>query len=261
MVGPGDIVVDCTGCKSLLRDHLAPHAGAAVEGANTVSIQLEHAIVATFLFGGPYVCNELCKYYKNVENLAYKFIPAVGRTYYDGDVSHVTGIVGISDEEYAEMPARFDGALLRSQYPHVAASMDRFIDKVKQEAQGDVIGETRHHPDTADPLPRPQRHQPQVARHGRTTRSQRRRCFCVGDSAIGSPYFQSISLGFECAMFLAGLLAQRDLPLRDVFDRYELQNYKQWLRVYMRSKMIKHNKDLFETVDDKLGLLGKLHIY
>jgi hypothetical protein len=26
--------------------------------------------------------------------------------------------------------------------------------------------------------------------------------FLVGDSAIGSPYFQSISLGFECAMFL-----------------------------------------------------------
>ena len=260
MVGPGDIVVDCTGCKSLLRDHLAPHAGPAVEGANTVSIQLEHAIVATFLFGGPYVCNELCKYYKNVENLAYKFIPAVGRTHYDGDVSHVTGIVGISDEEYAEMPARFDGALLRSRYPHVAASMDRFIDKVKQEAQGDVIGET-------DII-----RIPLILYRARNATSRKWRdmpdhpfartpVFLVGDSAIGSPYFQSISLGFECAMFLAGLLARRDLPLRDVFDRYELQNYKQWLRVYMRSKMIKHNKDLFETIDDKLGLIGKLHIY
>ena len=30
-----------------------------------------------------------------------------------------------------------------------------------------------------------------------------------------------------------------------MFDRYELYTYKQWLRVYMRSKMIKHNKDLF----------------
>jgi hypothetical protein len=29
----------------------------------------------------------------------------------------------------------------------------------------------------------------------------------------------------------------------------------------MRSKMIKHNKDLFESVDDPLGLLTKLHIY
>jgi hypothetical protein len=80
-------------------------------------------------------------------------------------------------------------------------------------------------------------------------------------SAIGSPYFQSISLGFECAMFLAGLIAQRDLPLRDMLDRCELYIYKQWLRVYMRSKMIKHNKDLFESIDDPLALLDLLHIY
>jgi hypothetical protein len=62
-------------------------------------------------------------------------------------------------------------------------------------------------------------------------------------------------------MYLAGLLAQRDLPLRDTLDRYELLIYKQWLRVYMRSRMIKHNKDLFESLDDTLALLGKLHIY
>lgn len=35
----------------------------------------------------------------------------------------------------------------------------------------------------------------------------------------------------------------------------------QWLRVYMRSKMIKHDKDLFESLDDPLALLDKLHIY
>jgi len=62
--------------------------------------------------------------------------------------------------------------------------------------------------------------------------------FVAGDAAVGLPYFQSISLGLECAMFLAGLLAQRDLPLRDLLDRYELYADKQWLRVYMRSKMI-----------------------
>ena len=74
--------------------------------------------------------------------------------------------------------------------------------------------------------------------------------FLAGDSAIGSPYFQSISLGFECAMYLAGLISQRDMPHRDMLDRYELYMYKQWLRVYMRSKMIKHNKDMFECIDD-----------
>jgi hypothetical protein len=84
--------------------------------------------------------------------------------------------------------------------------------------------------------------------------------FLAGDSAVGSPYFQSILLGFECAMFLAGLIAQRGLPLQVMLERYELYIYKQWLRVDMRSK-IKHNKDLFEPLDDPLALLQKLHIY
>ena len=47
----------------------------------------------------------------------------------------------------------------------------------------------------------------------------------------------------------------------EMLDRYELYMYKQWLRVYMRSKMIKHNKDLFECIDDPFALLDKLHIY
>ena len=62
-------------------------------------------------------------------------------------------------------------------------------------------------------------------------------------------------------MYVAGLLAQRDLPPTRCSTRYELHVYKQWLRVYMRSKMIKHNKDLFESLDDPLALLEKLHIY
>jgi hypothetical protein len=85
--------------------------------------------------------------------------------------------------------------------------------------------------------------------------------FLAGDSAIGSPYFQSISLGFECAMFLAGLIAQRGVALEDKLDRYERYIYRQWLRVYMQSKMIKNNKDLFQSLDDPVALLGKLHIY
>ena len=59
----------------------------------------------------------------------------------------------------------------------------------------------------------------------------------------------------------SGAPRERDLPLRDLLDRYELYNDKQWLRVYMRSKMIKHNKDLFESLDDPLALLDKLPIY
>ncbi len=262
MLEPGDILIDCTGSKSLLRDHLAAGSDEVEGGRNTLSIRLEYALVITFLYGQTYDCNEYCKYYKNIENAHYKFIPMVHRTHADGGVSHVTGIVNITAEDYEAMPSRFDGEWLRSNFPDVAQSMDRFIDKIKQETHGEVLGDLEilripldlyrarnatsrqwlatgpsDHPFASSPV------------------------FLAGDSAIGSPYFQSISLGFECAMYLAGLIAQRDLLLGEMFARYELYIYKQWLRVYMQSKMIKHNKDLFECVDDPLALLDKLHIY
>jgi 2-polyprenyl-6-methoxyphenol hydroxylase-like FAD-dependent oxidoreductase len=262
MLRPGDVLIDCTGSRSLLRDHLVPGSDKVDEGANTLKVRLEYALVITFLYGQPYDCNQYCKYYKNIENPHYKFIPMVHRTHYDGSVSHVTGIINISAEDFEAMPSRFDGEWLRGNFPGVAQSMDRFIDMIKQETQGEILGDleilripldlyrarnaTSRQFLMADPSNHP---------------FAESSVFLAGDSAIGSPYFQSISLGLECAMFLAGLLAQRDLPVRDMLDRYELYIYKQWLRVYMRSKMIKHNKDLFESIDDPLALLEKLHIY
>jgi 2-polyprenyl-6-methoxyphenol hydroxylase-like FAD-dependent oxidoreductase len=263
MLEPGDILIDSAGSRSLLRDQLIPASGAAETAANTVNIRLEYAIVVTFLYSQAYDCNESCKYYKNAENAEYKFIPAVGRVYYDGAISHVTGIVNITAEDYAAMPSQFDGQWLRAHFPHVAQSMDRFIDKIKQETHGEIIGDLEI---VRIPL-NLYRARNVTSRHWLTSGRasdhpfSRSAVFLVGDSAIGSPYFQSISLGFECAMFLAGLLARRDMPLREMFDAYELYTYKQWLRVYMRSKMIKHNKDLFERVDDPVALLQKLHIY
>jgi 2-polyprenyl-6-methoxyphenol hydroxylase-like FAD-dependent oxidoreductase len=272
MLEPGDILIDCTGARSVLRDQLMPDGGAvddassiallAEEDANTFKIRLEYALVITFLYGQAYDCNEYCKYVKNIENPRYKFIPAVNRTYYDGSITHVTGIVNISEEDYEQMPSRFDGEWLRSNFPRVAESMDRFIGHVKEETHGEIVGDLEiiripldlyrarhatnrewHRVGNADhPL-----------RHGSA--------FLVGDSAMGSPYFQSISLGFECAMFLAGLLGQGRLSQAEMLDRYELYAYKQWLRVYMRSKMIKHNKDLLESVGDTLAMLEKLHVY
>ena len=262
MLEPGDVLVDCTGSRSLLRDRLVPNRDGAEPGANTLLIRLEYALVITFLYGQSYDCNEYCKFYKNVDNAQYKFIPAVHRTHYDGAVTHVTGIVNITPEDYAAMPKACDGAWLREHFPLVAQSMDRFIGMVKLETHGEVVGDL------------------EVVRipldlyRARNATSRRWRAagpadhpfvtspvFLLGDSAIGSPYFQSISLGFECAMFLAGLLCQRDQPVHEMLDRYELYTYKQWLRVYMRSKTIKHNKDIFETVGDTWATLAKLHIY
>src|SRR5262245_10867205 len=160
------------------------------------------------------------------------------------------------------MPPTFNGEWLRANFPNVARSMDRFIDKIKQETHGEIVGELEI---VRIPL--------NLYRARNATSRQwlaagpddhpfsRSPVFLVGDSAIGSPYFQSISLGFECAMYLAGLLTRGDMRLKEMLNHYESYTYKQWLRVYMRSKMIKHNKDLFECVDDPYALLEKLHIY
>ena len=137
MVEPGDVLIDCTGARSLLRDHLVPGG----EGANTFNFVFEHALVITFLYSQTYVCNEFCKYYKNVENPQYKFIPMVHRVSSDGSISHVTGIVTITAEEYEAMPKRFDGEWLRANFPAVAESMDRFIRKVQEETKGEVVGD------------------------------------------------------------------------------------------------------------------------
>ena len=261
MLEPGDVMIDCTGSNSVLRDQLVPGASADA-GANTFRIRLEYALVITFLYDEAYACNEYCKYYKNVDNAKYKFIPAVNRTYHDGNISHVTGIVTISAEDFERMPSRFDGHWLRANFAHVAESMDRFIDQIKRETNGEIVGDLEI---IRIPLDLYHAHNATSREWRRSGRDDhpfmRSPVFLAGDSAMGSPYFQSISLGFECSIFLAGLLAKPDLSVADMLERYELFAYKQWLRVYMRSKMIKHNKDLLGCVGEPHALLDKLHIY
>ena len=180
MLEPGDILIDSTGSRSLLRDNLTPPDSAGPDGgANTLSIRLEYALVITFLYGQTYDCNEYCKYYKNVENAQYKFIPAVQRTYYDGSVSHVTGIVKITAEDYEAMPSQFDGAWLRDNFP----DRRRVDGPIHREDQGgDERRDPRRPVDRPDParsVPCSQRDEPALAsRRGRaTTRSRPARCF------------------------------------------------------------------------------------
>jgi hypothetical protein len=255
------VLVDCSGTRGLMRDLLLPGANLDVPGRNTQLFHLEHSLVITFLYGQHYECNEYCKYYKNLESTGYKFIPAVHRTCYEDGTTHVTGIVGISEEEFEAMPPRFDGDWLRECFPAIASSMDGFINRIKSETNGEVIGDleiTRIPLDVYHAWNHTSRRWHESGLDHPLARTP---VFLLGDSAIGSPYFQSISLGFECAFFLAGHLANRNLAMPVVFDRYENFMYQQWLRVYMRSQMIKHNKDLLQMVDDTDGLLAKLHVY
>jgi 2-polyprenyl-6-methoxyphenol hydroxylase-like FAD-dependent oxidoreductase len=139
--------------------------------------------------------------------------------------------------------------------------MDRFIDKIRAETHGSIVGDldiTR--------IPLEVYHARNVSNRrwresGLDHPMSRARVFLLGDSAIGSPYFQSISLGLENAFFLAGHLANLALSMDEITARYETFMYQQWLRVYMRTQMIKHNKDLLESVSDTDTLLEKLHVF
>ncbi|MCK0113612.1 FAD-dependent monooxygenase [Ornithinimicrobium sp. F0845] len=261
MLDPGDLLVDCTGARSLMRDLLVPGPDPAERDRNTTRIRMEYALVITFLYDQDYQCNELCKYYKNIGNAAYKFIPAVRRTHYDGSTSHVTGIVNIREQEFDALPPTCTGGFLRERFPDIALSMDQFIDRIKAETHGQIIGDL------------------QVVRlpldlyRARHVTSQAWQCsgadhplaaspvFLLGDSALGSPYFQSISLGLEASFVLARHLGNPALTLQEVFTRWEAFMYRQWIRVYMRTQMLKHDKDLLESVGDNSSLLGKMHVF
>ena len=137
----------------------------------------EHALVVTFLYGQTYDCNEYCKYYKNVGTERYKFIPAVHRTFNDGAVTHVTGLITISPEDYAAMPSQFDGEWLREQL----SRRRRLRRALRRQDQGGVARRDHrrppHHPDPAEPLPGAPRHEPALAARPvpPTTRSPRHR--------------------------------------------------------------------------------------
>jgi hypothetical protein len=137
--------------------------------------------------------------------------------------------------------------------------MDRFIAKVKQETQGEVISDVEIIRIPLNLYRARNATSRKLAGHEHPFATAP--ALVVGDSAVGSPYFQSITLGFECAMYLAGLIAADGLPVDELLDRHEDFIYKQWLRVYIQTKLIKNNKDLFQLLDDPVGLLDKLHIY
>ena len=144
--------------------------------------RLEYALVVTFLYGQHYACNEYCKYYKNVENPDYKFIPAVHRTFYDGSISHVTGIISDQPRRSSRRCRRRSTARgCASSFPSVAA-----VDgPVHRQGQGGDPRRARRRPrDHADParrLPRPERDEPALARVGRRPPAgRRRRSSCSG---------------------------------------------------------------------------------
>ncbi len=154
MLEPGDVLIDCTGSRSLLRDRLIPGSDGLDEDANTLSFLFEHALVVTFLYSQTYSCNEYCKYYKNVENPHYKFIPMVSRVSYDGTMSHVTG-----HRHHQSRGVRGDAGPVRRRVAARQLAGRCPVDGAfhRQDQAGDTRRgrrRPRHHPHPPEPLPR-----------------------------------------------------------------------------------------------------------
>ena len=141
--------------------------------------------------------------------------------------------------------------------------MDRFIDRIKNETGGEILGETeivRIPLDLYHARNVTSRKWRALERRRASVRELRRRSLpATRPSARRISSRSHWASSARCSS--PDSSASRTCRCRRRFDRYENFMYKQWLRVYMRSKMIKHNKDLFETLDDTFALLEKLHIY
>ena len=246
-VSPGDTVLDCSGRNSVTRDALRGDE-------NTVEFVLEHALVATFAIDGDHLCDEACKRSGSIGNEIYDFIPSVQRSYSLAGRNYVVGIVEITEEDFARLPRALDEHWLESGDP-VSQGLHRFLDHHAPALGGQAPSHL-----TLSTLPL------NLYRAQRFTNADHRAfggvpdvsAMLIGDAAIGSPYFQSISLGLECAIYLAWL---RNAAPLDTMPRFEAFMDRQWLRVYMRSKSIKYNKDVLTVVDDIPRLLDLLRVY
>lgn len=248
MLRPGDTVLDCSGRKSLTRE--------GVHGQdNTVEFVLEHALVATFAIDGDHLCDETCKRSGSIGNEIYDFIPSVQRSYSIEGHNYVVGIVEITDDDFTRLPRTLGQDWLDSGDP-VAQGIHRFLTHHLIPLAGQ---RPSHLTITTLPL--------NLYRAQRFTNAADTRfghvpdvgALLLGDAAIGSPYFQSISLGLECAVYLSWLMSKADDA--EVLRHFETFMDRQWLRVYMRSKSIKFNKDVLTMADNIPRLLERLVVY
>ena len=227
-------------------------------GRNTSGVRLEYALVVTFLYDKHYDCNEYCKYFKNVENPEYKFIPAVQRTFYDGSISHVIGIITIS-----QAGIRGDATLVRWRLATRQLSERRGLDGSvhRQGPGGDPWrgGEPRScESRSTSTTPGTRRAEPGAVRAS-TTRWHGHRSFFSGTRRSARHTSSRSRWAWNAPSW--PVIANRNLSVGEMFDRYESFMYRQWLRVYMRTQTIHHNKDLLQSVGDDFGPLAKLHIY
>jgi 2-polyprenyl-6-methoxyphenol hydroxylase-like FAD-dependent oxidoreductase len=85
----------------------------------------------------------------------------------------------------------------------------------------------------------------------------------LGDAAMGGPYFQSISMGFEAAIYLAYIFEHMKGNVEEMMSKYEYYMEKLWLAIQIRSQEIQRNKQILQLMcaDDRNAILEKIKVY
>lgn len=253
---PGALVIDCTGYHSVLRDQIQPD--------NRITRFAEYVIVWTFKINDRYECNEKCKYYKNRNTLNYQVIPSVDDTYVDKSqttrLTHVTCLVTINKDTFdrvsQEKPLTFD--FLQENFPDICRDMATFLDNMA----GDNI--KRFPIDVMEFIALPLH----VYRAKKTTHTfepdgLNQTWVLMGDAAIGGPYFQSISVGYESAVYFAYIFKRMKGNVEQMLAKYENYMEKLWFTIQVRSKEIQRNKEILKALitNDVDAILSNLKIY
>ncbi|CAF3806956.1 unnamed protein product [Adineta steineri] len=247
---PDTLIVDCTGYHSVLRNHIQPD--------NMNGQLIEYVLICTFTFDDRYECNELCKYYKNRNTRKYQVIPSIDDTYKIGKrQTLVTCLITIDETLFKEMPKKesITYNYLKKSHRDIYDDLNIFLNNLS-------FGQlAKIHFDTMEFVALPL----QMYRARKTTFSVsdndlNQHWILLGDAAMGGPYFQSISMGYEAAIYLAYLIENIDSNVELLMTKYESYMEKLWLALQIRSKDIQRNKQILQHMcaDDRNAILENI---
>ena len=250
---PNTVIIDCTGYHSVLRNHIQPD--------NRVSRLLEHVLLCSFILDTRYECNERCKYYKNRNTRRYRIIPSINDTYTTGErQTNVLCLITIDQDTFEELslikPLTY--ASLGEHKHEIYDDLNIFLNNLCRQDLSKIRFDTMEF--VTLPL---QLYRAKKLTYTVNDSDLNQHWVLLGDAAMGGPYFQSISMGFESAIYLAYLLVNMNGNAQEVFKKYEMYVETLWLRLQMHSREIQHNKQILQAMcaDDRDAVLELIKIF
>ncbi|CAF1051628.1 unnamed protein product [Rotaria sordida] len=246
-------IIDCTGYHSVLSNHIQPN--------NRISLLVEYVLICSFIFDDRYECNELCKYYKNRRTQKYRVIPSIDDTYIMKErQTYVTGLITIDENLFQQMceikPLTYN--YLKEYQHEIYNDLDKFLDNLSDENTSKV----RY--DTMELIVLPlQAYCAKKLTHSVYDNNLNQHWILMGDAAMGGPYFQSISVGFESAIYFAYIFQHMQGNVQQMLTKYDNYVEKLWLKLQIHSKNIQHNKQILQALcaHDQHAVLNIITIY